>query len=404
MDGQSPSPQNPKPVVKLTPFSLIGVSVGLLLAAVALLVWAKTPQHYVGAFFLFALLGAVVTFGFLGATGVFKTRNSQLGGSAGVLVTILTILLKFIGAGELHEIKGVDYLNEGVVPKARIILLETDRLGNEQSIEPKDNGQFRFTVSGKKKEYKFRIIIPDAGETNMIAVANREWLTLKVDSKTLSQGSKEPLADLQQLCQVENAACTVFLFDYLHEQLGPDELQTFQNLQAGRLDKDIRYDLESRKLLEGGIDFRVRRCSTSIKDSLSAKAAASTLRVPAVVWGFIKKMPDNKLVSVTTITFLDQQALDFASREDIGSDVTALVGLERSIQGAPLAIAALVVGDLYIRKGNVELARKTLLYAQELANGVSPKDKADFMKVVNSRLEGLEARNPAVHLQPIGGP
>ena len=181
----------------------------------------------------------------------------------------------------------------------------------------------------------------------------------------------------------------IFLFDYLHDQISGDELKAFHNFQTDRLDKGIRNYLSSRNLLEG-LNFRVKRCSaTTVKDASRATQAATVLKVPAVLWGFIKRA-DNKLISATTITMLDGQPMNLGTREVLGNDVTELIGLDRPVMGTPLAMAALVVGDIHLKQGRADLARRAFLDALELAKELDPRDKVEFMQAVNVRLQRLD--------------
>ena len=394
------SPANPKPVVKPTAAILLGVSLALLAAGLALLFKGETEQHTVAAFFFLALLGATVTFGLLGATGMVKTKKWQLGGSAGIFAAILSLLLPFAG-GAVREIKGTVYLDDAVVREATVVLLESELTGNERKIEPRDNGLFKFTIGKKQKSYKFRVMLPNLGETNMTLPATDGWLTLRVISRQFARAVEPPVEPMGELCKVESGSCTLFLFDYLHDQISGDELKAFHNFQTDRLDKGIRNYLSSRNLLEG-LSFHVKRCSaTAVEDSSRATQAATLLKVPAVLWGFIKRA-DNKLISATTITVLDGQPMNLGTREVLGNDVTELIGLDRPVMGTPLAMAALVVGDIHLRQGRADLARRAFLDALELAKELDPRDKVEFMQAVNSRLRRLESSNPAAGLTPIG--
>ena len=283
-----------------------------------------------------------------------------------------------------------------------MVLLETDRAGNEQRITAQDNGTFRFTLTEPKKSFKFRVILPNLGETNLVVPATDGWLSLKLISKVLVPRAANPLSSLGQLCQAENEGCTLFLFDYLNNDISGDELQAFHNFQAYRLDKAIRDYLSARNLLEG-LDFHVQRCATaSVKDASLASQAATVLKVPAVMWGFIKRS-DNKLISATTFTVLDRQTMSLNTREVLGGDVTELMGVDRPVKGTPLAIATLMIGDVHLKLARPDLARRAYLHAGELAAEVEPRDQADFLKAVNARLQRLNASNPAATLTPIGG-
>lgn len=66
---------NPKPVVQPTLGALLGVCAASLAAGLVLLFIGNETRHQVAAYFFLALLGATVTFGLLGATGMVKTKT-----------------------------------------------------------------------------------------------------------------------------------------------------------------------------------------------------------------------------------------------------------------------------------------------------------------------------------------
>jgi hypothetical protein len=214
--------------------------------------------------------------------------------------------------------------------------------------------------------------------------------------------AEQALASLADACKAPVQDCTVFVFDYLHDQIGGDELQAFQNIQTDRLDKGIRSHLQTFDLLKG-INFRVARCSaaTITESSLSDRAVAA-LKVPAIMWGFVNRRSDHKLVSATTITFADDHLLHLGSREEIGDDITQLLGLASPVKGNPLAIASLIIGDVHFKAGKMEFARKAFLHAKELVGDLDVNDRNDFLTALNARLQKLDARSPLASLQPIG--
>ncbi len=233
------------------------------------------------------------------------------------------------------------------------------------------------------------------------------WLTNSAPvpnpSPRPTETSSPVMAGLKDACKPETQDCTMFVFDYLHDQIGADELQAFQNYQADRLDKGIRSHLLGLDLLRG-INFHVVRCSAAtITESSLAARAINILNVPAIMWGFVKKRPDNKLVSTTTITLLDNQLRELGSREELGDDITQLLDLKKPIKGNPLAIGTLIVGDAHLKAGKTDLARRAFLHAKELVRDVDDADQNDFLTAVNNRLHELEKQNPASALPSIAG-
>lgn len=81
--------------MKVSAGLLLMILLVLLASAILLLVFATTREQVLGSFLLFALLAAIVTFGFLGASGLVKTKQRQIGGSAAGLIVVLGMLLPF---------------------------------------------------------------------------------------------------------------------------------------------------------------------------------------------------------------------------------------------------------------------------------------------------------------------
>jgi hypothetical protein len=388
---------NPKPVVQPTLGALLGVCAASLAAGLVLLFFGNETRHQVAAYFFLALLGATVTFGLLGATGMVKTKTWQISGATAVFVVILGILLQFVGE-PLKQIKGTLYLDGAVVSDATMILLEVDASDNRCNTG--DDGRFQFTLRTPQDEYRFRVVLPDGRETTITASKSR-WLKVELTSGQFPAPDTEETPPLAELCPPEPGACNVFLFDYLHQQIEGGELQTFHNIQTDRLDKGIRNHLMARNLLED-INFRVKRCTTPIQNADAAREAARQLNVPAVMWGFLRRS-DNKLVSTTTITVAGSDSMHVWAREELGDDVTELIGLDRPVAGAPLAIATLLMGDIYRDKGRMDLAQRAYRHALELSGEIQPRDRPDYLRILNIRLQEVEARNPAAGLTPMGG-
>jgi hypothetical protein len=213
--------------------------------------------------------------------------------------------------------------------------------------------------------------------------------------------SEQPLADLANVCKAPNQSCTVFVFDYLPIEIEGNELERFQTMHANRLDKGIRNDLREAGLLNE-IDFRVVRCSAVKLTEALADRAIQTLKVPAIMWGSINKRGDGSFVSVSTISLLDNDLRQLGSREKFGNDITEVLDLPNSLKGNPLAMASLVVGDIHLKNGRPEFARKAFLHAKVLAAQVDEGDRADFLEALKKRLDKVEVQNPVALLQPIG--
>lgn len=217
--------------------------------------------------------------------------------------------------------------------------------------------------------------------------------------------AEQTLANIADACQPPAEECTVFLFDYLATKIEGDDFQNFQNILADRLNKGIRNHLRSAGILGDKIDFHVTRCSaTKIPEAAFAGRTIKALKVPAIMWGSIEKLPDSKLLSTTRITWIDDRVRQIGgTRNDLGIDLSELLSLPTEIKGNPVAVASLIVGDVHLKAGRPEFARKAFLHAKELAPQVDEGDRADFLTGLNNRLQQLDAESPVASLQPIGG-
>ena len=152
--------RNIQPVIKPSAGILIAILLILLASAIGLLVLASSRQQVVASYVLFALVAAVVTFGFLGATGSVKTRGKQLGGSAAVFAIILGMLLPFAREATV-DIRGMLYLDGKPSGAAEIYLLETNTTPNRYVLEEHHKGHFEFRdVTGAKGDVRFSIDLP----------------------------------------------------------------------------------------------------------------------------------------------------------------------------------------------------------------------------------------------------
>jgi hypothetical protein len=149
----------PDHAVRLPLWALTLLIVLLLGSAIYLLQTAITTQQYVGAYILFALVGAVVTFGALGSTGVVKTKGYQLGGAAAIFVVVLGILLPF-AADAIQDISGALYVDGSPPQAATVYLLEVETPDNKRELTQANQGQFFFKgVRGGKSELVFNVVV-----------------------------------------------------------------------------------------------------------------------------------------------------------------------------------------------------------------------------------------------------
>jgi hypothetical protein len=97
------------------------MTVLVLGAATALLMYSQSRQQFVGAYVLFALAAALITFGLMKATGMVKTRKWKFGGAAAGFIVILGMLLPFVGDATV-DIRGTVSL-DGFPPKNLTVYL-----------------------------------------------------------------------------------------------------------------------------------------------------------------------------------------------------------------------------------------------------------------------------------------
>ena len=174
-----------KPLITSSAFVMVPILLILLLSALILLIIAKDQSQVLGSYLLFALTAAVVTFGFLGATGFVKTKNRQIGGSAAGFIVILGMLLPFTQDPTI-DIRGSLYVDE-VPPKTAIIhLLEADHRDNQRPLKEHDQGQFDFKdVRGiNKTDIRFGIILPGF-QQKVVVVTYQEFIRIEISSSDL---------------------------------------------------------------------------------------------------------------------------------------------------------------------------------------------------------------------------
>ncbi len=158
------NPVNPKPVFRPSGGFLFVILLILLASAVLLLFFASSQQKIVeswvvASFVLFALVVAVVTFGFLGSMGIVKTKRSQIVGASTGFIVVLGILLPFVPKESAVDIRGI-ILVDGVPPRVATIYLLDPEL-RRSDIKQHNKGQFEFSnVHGVGREVQFDIELP----------------------------------------------------------------------------------------------------------------------------------------------------------------------------------------------------------------------------------------------------
>ena len=174
-----------KPVVKPSVGVLLAILLIFLASAIALLILAESREMIVASYFLFALVAAVVTYGFLGATGRVKTRGKQLGGSAAIFVIVLGMLLPIAIEPEV-DINGMLWVDGAPAKTAKVYLLETDIRDDQRILEVHDKGQFKFRdVRGVKGEVRFSIKLDGYDEKVTDPYNPKKPVTIKISTADL---------------------------------------------------------------------------------------------------------------------------------------------------------------------------------------------------------------------------
>jgi len=142
-----------EPVVRLSPKQMLGLFVFLALFSAGTF-WIHPYVSYV----FIALTAAVGLFGFLGAFTLVENRWGKFGGSAGVFVATLLMLLSFGDRPKASDIVGMVLVDGQPVTRAEVYLLETQQADNHRTISPGQEGRFEFRgVADVHKTVRLRI-------------------------------------------------------------------------------------------------------------------------------------------------------------------------------------------------------------------------------------------------------
>jgi hypothetical protein len=374
----------------------------LLVPAILLLMYATGREQIVGAFVLFALASAVVTFGLLSATGAVKTRNWKLGGAAAGFCVVLGMLLPF-ARDPTADIRGAIYL-DGFAPKnATVYLLETELRDNRKDLEERDQGQFEFKdVRGLGKEVRLRIALPGGLEH----LAKRpfkagQFIRIDLAPKDFRRpaGGQESRPDTSVtacLDEVDRDSRVIYLFDLQNSTMEAVKLNAFLNLLSYKLDHGIRNHLISQQLLDRKL-LRVQRCSALPVGSESvAIRLGGQLKAPAVLWGYAEQ-DQGQLRSLITFTSLVESPISVYQPLPYDADIVRLAELDQPVEDIYLAFASFVLGQDYLRSNQMVMARRCLLHAEEL----SPPSTT-LRDEIEEVLRKLESLNVARGLEPIG--
>jgi hypothetical protein len=377
----------------------------LLVPAILLLMYATGREQIVGAFVLFALASAVVTFGLLSATGAVKTRNWKLGGAAAGFCVVLGMLLPF-AHDPTADIRGAIYL-DGFAPKnATVYLLETELRDNRKDLEERDQGQFEFKdVRGLGKEVRLRITLPGglehvakrpfkAGQFIRISLIAKDFS--KAEERVVGEGLV-PSRDLSACLDASDRdSRVIYLFDLQNSTMEAVKLNAFLNLLSYKLDHGIRNHLISQQLLDRKL-LRVQRCSAlSVGSESVAIRLGGQLKAPAVLWGYAEQ-DQGQLRSLITFTSLVESPISVYQPLPYDADIVRLAELDQPVEDIYLAFASFVLGQDYLRSNEMVMARRCLLHAEEL----SPPSTT-LRDEIEEVLRKLESLNVARGLEPVG--
>lgn len=389
------------PLVKVSAGLLLVILLVLLSSAILLLVFAQTREQVLGSFVLFALLAAVVTFGFLGASGFVKTRQRQIGGSAAGLIVVLGMLLPF-ARDPTVDIRGFIYI-DGLPPKeATVYLLETDLRENRNVLEERDQGQFEFKdVRRLGKEIVLKVQLPFFQRIFKVPAAQRDNIRIDIPAKDIApQGGAAARDNPQQLQSCidaqDQAGRTVYLFDLQAAGVEAARLNEFLNVLAYRLDHGIRNHLISQGLLDPK-PWRVQRCD-QVAVSIESQAVnlGKQLNASGVLWGYAERR-SNQLQSLIHFTSVARPPFSVISGLDSRDDLRDLADFDRPLDGMYFAFSSFLLGQEHMSAGRPVMARRCLLHALELSPPATP-----LRGKVEEDLRRLDPANPASELAPIG--
>ena len=369
-----------RPLVKPRAGVLIGLLALLLAAALALVFLGKTTPQMVGAFVLFALVAAVVTFGFLGARGSVRTKTQQVGGSAAVFVVVLGLLLPFAKVGEdTATVRGTVYVDGEPVQRAVVDLLETDARNDRETIDERSNGEFAFReIRGVGDRVKLRVTLEPSEKTVVteLPFTRGKRLVVQLSSSAFRTPSESPVGEVSPAPVVPTAIAdcragasadaVLYLFDIQQAQLPEADWNEFLSNFEFKLDSDIRSHLESRDLLVG-TRLEVLRCrGVGVAARADAVRFGRLLGSPAVLWGSAHPQERRLVVSLTSLLGPDAP-VEIRRELPFQADLGEMLAPDHPVDDVYLAFSSFALAEQYRRKGQADIARRCFLHAQELA-------------------------------------
>lgn len=198
-----------EPVVRLSPKQMLGLFVFLALFSAG----AFWIHPYVSFVFI-ALTVAVGLFGFLGAFAQVENKWGKFGGSAGVFVATLLILLSFGDRPKASDIVGMVLVDGQPVTQAEVYLLESQQADNHRTIGPGQEGRFEFRgVADVHETVRLRIDV--AAPVDLRSTVVTEDLSkqpfLRINLKVADLGEEPSVPDVYRPSDAEVAAVSEIL-------------------------------------------------------------------------------------------------------------------------------------------------------------------------------------------------
>ncbi len=206
-----------------------------------------------------------------------------------------------------------------------------------------------------------------------------------------------PLTSKVDICANPAAdARTLYVFDFASDLAAPEKLNAFQEQLGFKLRSGIIADLESARLLANDA-IEIKTCRhAAVRDETDAFFVGKRLGCPGVISGYIEEK-NNQLMSVVKFTTMDPP-LTHSEPVTFSADIRSLLKPNQRVNDAYLAFSSFVLGTLYLKHGQIDLARQCFQHTKDIHSRSTMAEKAEEV------LKSLQQTNPAKSLAPIGGP
>jgi hypothetical protein len=198
-------------------------------------------------------------------------------------------------------------------------------------------------------------------------------------------------------------ARTIYLFDFASDMAAPQKLNEFQRLLIFKLQTGIRPELEGARLLANST-LEIKPCREApVRDQSDALSVGMRLGCAGIISGYIEE-ENHELKSYVHFTAIGASLKKIdTSIEDIalvsvGPNFDSLSQVNARVHKAYLAFSSFILGTLYLKDSQLDLARRCFQYTIDIDSGSGMAKKADRI------LQSLQPANPANTLAPIGGP